>query len=67
MLRIESLRMTTFESLERRDSDAVKEARQGDVISPNTTRGGELTTEVERELIRKCRSGGRAPPAPRGG
>jgi len=49
--------MTTFESLERHDSDAVKEARQGDVLSTNTTRGGELTTEVERELIRKCRGG----------
>lgn len=49
--------MTTFESLERRDSDAVKEARQGDVLSASTTRGGELTTEVERELIRKCRGG----------
>jgi len=49
--------MTSFEALERRDSDAVKEAREGDVLSANSNRGAELTTEVERELIRKCRAG----------
>ena len=49
--------MTTFEPLERRDSNAVKEARQGHVVSAQITQGAELTNEVERELILKCRGG----------
>ena len=56
--------MTTFESLERGESESasesVKDSAAASVSSANrtaTTREGELTADVERELIRKCRGG----------
>lgn len=56
--------MTTFESLERGGTesapDSVKSSADASVSSTNAahrTRRGELTADVERELIRKCRGG----------
>jgi RNA polymerase sigma-70 factor (ECF subfamily) len=56
--------MTSFESLERGRSESVPDTVKGSTdqtVSSTTrthaTREGELTSDVERELIRKCRGG----------
>ncbi|MDT8368923.1 MAG: RNA polymerase sigma factor [Longimicrobiales bacterium] len=49
--------MTHSESIERSTAEAVRFDGHAALSSPTSPRGAELTAEVERELIRKCRAG----------
>jgi len=49
--------MTSFESLERRTSGAKTRATAETELASPRTRRGELSSEVERELVKKCRAG----------
>jgi len=49
--------MSSFEPLQKRDAGSVKKTDGASVSLTTRTREGELTAEVERELIRKCIAG----------